>query len=639
MAGKNYEIKTSLAIDGEQKFRQAIEDATRSMKVMDSEMRKAKAAYQAGGDGVDYFNAKSEALSGKVKQQEAIVKALEQAVEESAKTYGEASKQADTYRIKLNQAEATLIKMKKASQDADKEAEELGRDAKKVGQQISDGIGEGAEKAENRTKESFGGIMQQLDDIRQSAAIEAAISIGGAIVDTAQGLSGFVAENAELSTRIAMAQYNIERYGYRWDDVDDLIVRAAAVTGDHDGAMAAMSSIVQYGFDDIGMIRAAVDAIIGGVIFRPGMSMESLAEDILNTINTREASGAYAELVSEVLGAATAEEINAALAAANSQEEAAQIALSYLTENGLQTATQDLFNQNAELMEYNQQALELAEEWRQLSERLRPIYTAAMSFLREMLESAQSVLDWFGGGEGHTSLTEGMARVQEQLNETGTELGSAAMIMRGWEEGFSESHPNYYAALQRRIDNDTGAAGILWAELMAYPQLWGDRVRNTGWGGAIFDAAEEARANGAGAFNTLWAAMRQSGANLFEWLLPSAGAEEMPVGWEEYAANARTQMENELANGQGAHNAGTEMINQFGQGIEEGTAAPIAAVQNMVNQINSLLSGVGGGAYSLGLAGVSGVSLVVDGQELGRAVAGGVSSTLGRRVATRMYAD
>lgn len=585
MAGKNYEIKTSLAIDGEQKFRQAIEDATRSMKVMDSEMRKAKAAYQAGGDGVDYFNAKSEALSGKVKQQEAIVKALEQAVEESAKTYGEASKQADTYRIKLNQAEATLIKMKKASKDADKEAEELGRDAKKVGQQISDGIGEGAETAANETESAFDRIKGKLDEIRNSVAVQTAMQVGGFVVDTIGNAMGFVEENAELSRQIAIARFNIERYGFSWDEVDNLIVQAAAITGDHEGAMAALSSIVQYGFDDIGMMEAAVDAILGGILSRPGLSIESLAEDILNTINTGEASGSYAELVSEVLGVAATDEINAALENAQSREEAAQIALSYLTQGGLQTLTENFENQNAELIRYQTAALEMNQTWNELSQTIRPLVSGLLETIKYWIDTLNSFLE------------------ESQFLED---------IERYTQEGMTPRE----AITRARSDR--------WARRL--PET-AETVQETFQeGGNLWDAFTNVT------FGEAWR-------DMWNWILPSAGAEEMPVGWEEYAANARTQMENELANSEGAHNAGTEMINQFGQGIEEGTAAPIAAVQNMVNQINSLLSGVGGGAYSLGLAGVSGVSLVVDGQELGRAVAGGVSSTLGRRVATRMYAD
>lgn len=586
MAGKNYEIKTSLAIDGEQKFRQAIEDATRSMKVMDSEMRKAKAAYQAGGDGVDYFNAKSEALSGKVKQQEAIVKALEQAVEESAKTYGEASKQADTYRIKLNQAEATLIKMKKASKDADKEAEELGRDAKKVGQQIEDGIGEGAEDAAEKADSAFDRIKDKMDEIRNNTAVQTAMQVGSFVVDTIGNVMGFVEENAELNRQIAIAQFNIERYGFRYDDIDDLVIRAAALTGDREGALAAVTSIVQYGFDDLEMIEAAMDAILGGILTRPGLSMESLAEDILNTINTREASGSYAELVSEVLGLATAEEINTALQGAGTAEEAAQIALSYLTLGDLQTYTDTFFEQEQELMEYQVAAERLARTWASLAEAITPIMTDIVEWLLQRVDNFdRSIRD---------------IQREQQLQEQGMSAVDARVERIVEDYGSVQNAPaNEYADFMQSVAE---------AEEMGF------------WQGN-------------------WHVLRESFRDIWNSIIPSAGAEEMPVGWEEYAANARTQMENELANGEGAHNAGVEMINQFGQGIEEGTAAPIAAVQNMVNQINSLLGGVGGGAYSLGLAGVSGVSLVVDGQELGRAVAGGVSSTLGRRVATRMYAD
>lgn len=645
MAGKNYEIKTTLAIDGEKKFKQALEDAGRSMRVMDSEMKKAEAAYKAGGDGAEYFASKSGILKNEVKQQEAVVQALQQAVKDAATKYGEASKNVDNYKIKLNQAETNLIKLKKASQDADKEAEELGRDAKKVGQQISDGIGEGAEDANKKAKSAFDGIAETMEQLRDNAVFQTAWEVGGFVVDTIGNAMGFVQEQAQTSMQLAIAQYNLERYGYSWDQVDDLVVRAAAITGDHEGAIAAVTSLVQYGFSDIGMLEAAMDAILGGIIFRPGMSLETLAEDILATINTREASGAYAELVTEVLGLATSEEINAAMEAANSQEEAAHIALNYLTRGGLQTATQEIVAQNQDLMRYNQEAQELASAWNDFSQLVMPAVTGIIDLMSDVI---RAVTEWLENQEFIQTLA--------QYNQTGMDPGNA--LYRAVLESAQQANPNYAAAADEALRNGNTVWG---AELRASGAALWDRVRNRagdymyyGTGAWLADVFRGELGFGEGLWqyitriggqNNITDLFRNEGEaaeqrqNFWDWILPSAGAEEMPVGWEEYAANARTQMENELANGEGAHNAGVEMINQFGQGIEEGTAAPIAAVQNMVNQINSLLGGVGSGAYGLGFAGMGGVSLVVDGQELGRAVAGGVSSTLGRRVATRMYAD
>lgn len=594
MAGKIYEIKTTLAMDGEQKFKQAIEDANRSMKVMDSEMRKAKAAYQAGGDGVEYFNAKAEAMSGKVKQQEAIVKALEQAVEESAKAYGEASKQADTYRIKLNQAEATLIKMRKASKDADKEAEELGRDAKKVGQQIKDGIGDGAEEAAKEAESAFDRLKGSLDDIRNNAAMQTAMQVGNFVVDSVSSVMGFIDENAELNRQRAIAEFNLERYGFRYEELEDLVYRATALTGDREGAIAAVTSLAQYGFEDVAMLEAAMNAIMGGVLTRPGLSMETIAEDILNTINTREASGAYAELITEVLGLATAEEINTALQNAQTQQEAAQIAMSFMTMGNLQTYTSEFIEQEQEMVRYQMAAERLATSWADLAETLTP-------FMADFV----------------TWLTDAIDEVNRRFANSAIEAGIAET------QGISRIEAHY----QRIIDQYGSVENAPASEVPYQTQ-----------------ATIEAMEQGMGAFEGRWhmfKGMLQDLGNSWigQLLFPSAGAEEMTEGWAEAANAARLQVETELSSGNEAANAaGVQLITEFGAGIEQGTAAPIESVQNMVNQINSLLGSVNG-AYSLGLAGVGGVSLVVDGQELGRAVAHGVSTTIGNRVATRMYAD
>ncbi|MBQ8617641.1 MAG: hypothetical protein IJ418_09015, partial [Clostridia bacterium] len=130
------EIKTTLAIDGEKAFNKAITEAGRNMRVMASEIKAAAADFDLTGDEMDFLSRKSKSLNSQIDQQEKIIKALEGAVADAAKTYGEASSQADGYRIKLNNAQASMAKLKKELEDSTREMTELGRDAGRVGRQL-----------------------------------------------------------------------------------------------------------------------------------------------------------------------------------------------------------------------------------------------------------------------------------------------------------------------------------------------------------------------------------------------------------------------------------------------------------------------------------------------------------------------
>ena len=71
----NYEIKTTLAVDGEKEFKAAMDAANKSMRVSDSEMKKLEAAYNAGGEIMDYYTGRARVLNREAEQQEAIVEA------------------------------------------------------------------------------------------------------------------------------------------------------------------------------------------------------------------------------------------------------------------------------------------------------------------------------------------------------------------------------------------------------------------------------------------------------------------------------------------------------------------------------------------------------------------------------------
>ena len=122
----NYEIKTTLAVDGEKEFKAAMDDANRSMRVWDADLRAVQAEFKATGDQERYLAEKTDLLSSKVKQQESIVEALNNAVKEASKKYGEAAKETDEYRIKLSNATAKMFDLRRESEQANKELEELG---------------------------------------------------------------------------------------------------------------------------------------------------------------------------------------------------------------------------------------------------------------------------------------------------------------------------------------------------------------------------------------------------------------------------------------------------------------------------------------------------------------------------------
>lgn len=221
------DIRTRLVLDGEREFNQAMQEIEREARILTSEMGKLEAQYGLTGDAQDYYSGKSDLLTRQIEQQEIKVRALEEAVEDAAKKYGDSAKQTDGYRIKLNNAEKALINMRKAQKDneeAMKEYEEATREA-------SDALEDSAQSgdaASGKMKSAFsafsaaasGDIGELIDAINEMSeamgesaeGIDAdALAIDGAMAGVAAAAAAVVATIIKIGEEMSEQRRTIER--------------------------------------------------------------------------------------------------------------------------------------------------------------------------------------------------------------------------------------------------------------------------------------------------------------------------------------------------------------------------------------------------------------------------------------------
>ncbi|HBV85757.1 MAG TPA: hypothetical protein DEF42_03660 [Desulfosporosinus sp.] len=96
------EIRTTLALDGEQKFKQEMQAAARELRLLGSEMRLNTASFGDNADSMEALTSRSAIYERQIAQQRENVAALTRAVEQSAQMYGEADRRTVGYRIQLN---------------------------------------------------------------------------------------------------------------------------------------------------------------------------------------------------------------------------------------------------------------------------------------------------------------------------------------------------------------------------------------------------------------------------------------------------------------------------------------------------------------------------------------------------------
>lgn len=334
------EIKTTIALDGEQKFKQAIAAASREMRVMDSELKAVTAAYENNGDAAAYYAQKQANLKNQISQQKQIITSLEQAVKDATEAYGAGSSEVDGYAIKLNNARTRMSKLEKQLEETDREVEELGRDSIKAGRQLEQGIGEGAEEAERDVKSLIRTMQDDISSIRTSSAVSAITGLWNTATSAFSSVEGFVSGTAELRRQMSFLAQNAQTQGFDFEFIKGQLTEVTTLTGETSASIEAVSNLMAVPGMEAGSLVSAVDLLAGAVASFPDtIKFESLADSLQETLATGEATGQYAELLGR-LGVST-EDFNKALAESETEAGDLNIAMAYLAEAGMS----DVYNQ------------------------------------------------------------------------------------------------------------------------------------------------------------------------------------------------------------------------------------------------------------------------------------------------------
>lgn len=622
------EIKTSISLDGEKEFRDAVNDANRAMRVMNAELKKIGSEFGVTGDKQQFLTQKSNNLRQAIAQQEQIVNALSGAVSDSAQKYGDAARQTDVYRIRLANATAALNRMKQELAATDREAEELGRDSTRVGRQIEDGIGDGAKEAQESLSDMMRQMQEDIGSIKGSAAFTVTTQIAGGIVDVVNNLAGFVESSRDYRRQMAYLEESARNAGMDWEDVQQFVFEITSLTGDMDGAAEAMTNLLRTGLKGPDL-QNAIDLLTGAsILWGDTLKIENLAESLQESIATGEATGAYGELL-ERLGM-DLESYKAAMEGL-SEEERAIGSLTFLSNNGLLQTTEEFKERNSALIEAQRAQLEAQQAWAELAEELEPLST-------KITEKTTAYVK---------ALTSGIATLKLILSDNAEEAASSL--------GMSEDE------LAREWAKKTGNTGLLNDE----ENQWGIFRTDVGdafsniWKGLFGGAsAEEAgRNDGAAYAEGMDAAVRDNlptydemmeayfmgGADALKGWIDSlvlseedrAAADEImrSIGVESgtgFDEGLKTSMNTAIEN---AKISGSNAAMGVGNGIAASSSYAVRQAWDMANGINAALASIGAGynAPVIGRYGPSGNGDVyLDGKKVGETIAPTVNASLGK---------
>ena len=373
------EIKTSISLDGEKAFRQAVNDASRAMRVMNAELKAIGAEFGVTGDKQQFLTQKSNNLRQAIAQQEQIVNALSGAVRESAKEYGDAANQTDGYRIKLANATAALNRMKQELAATDREAEELGRDSTRVGRQIEDGIGDGAREAQESLSDAVRQMKDDISRIEGSVSFTVVSQVGQFVSAAIGDLLSFVDEYRDTRQKRAIALSGIQsEMALTEQEIDRYLLQIVGLTGDSDAAYETLQLLGQSKIDE-SFFETALKYVLGGYVkFGEEARPENIAESLQESASSGELTGAIATMYTRL-----GEDVEAMNAAMENlpPEERVNAILTGLTGHGLAEAYEKFIKDEADLVAEQKAVENLSLKWAELAGELSPIVTDIMNSL------------------------------------------------------------------------------------------------------------------------------------------------------------------------------------------------------------------------------------------------------------------
>ena len=632
------EIKTSIALDGEKEFKQAIADINRNMRVMSADLKATEAEYKATGDAQLYYSKKSQNLREQLALQQDAIDEMRTALQKSKETYQGVGPKVDEWRIKLSNAIAKQNQLKKSLADTDREAEEFGRDSKKVGRQIEDGIGDGAEEANRSVKDLIESLQQDVGSIKGSMAFQVASTVTQGVVNVVQSVGDFVDSNRDYRRAMAQFEQAAKAGGYNKAAMQDMLFSLAAFTGDFDGAREALTLMMQTGLNEDWIKTATEIFSYASLIFNGSLDIQGLAEDFQETEASGEVQGKLDEYLNRVGG--KKDELEKIMSDVDSTEEKAIAALTYMAQEGY-TDTLNQYNERTAAIQNAEKAkLKLEQAEAKLADELEPLMTRfaeweanfvdaaanAVNGLKEFLEGNEN---WIFGEGGTTEkwIDETNKAIEEYQNATGT-TGPIENPITTWfkslfggadAEKAGESDGKTYAnafgtSAADALDADTMEMAL--ENLQAAWTLGGEEEAQKRLEQMGFTAEQKQQ---------LIDEMGKLGLDMSSSLDTS-----MTEGLSGAASNAKIS----------GQNVGTQLAN----GLAFGLSGAYNTAVEYVNAINSLLSGIGGdptfglsaGGYYNGLGGGTSrinvtVPLSINGREVARATLSDINSMQGAR--------
>lgn len=437
-------ISTRLALNGEAEFKRQMSGVNSELKTLRTEMGYTEAAFRGQANTAEALTEKDRILRKEIEQQEEKVRALEQAVTDSAAAFGENDKRTDGYRQSLNRAKTELINLNDALQKTDQyldeakrstngcadSIDEFGREVRDAGDEIDDFDG------------SFGGMISKLGNLKGALA-GGALAIG--LKSTTDAIFQVVEATEEYRKVMGTLEVSSQNAGYTAEQTAETYERLYAVLGDTQTAATATANLQALQIGQEQLMEMTDSAIGAWSKYGDSIPIDSLTEAINETVRVGQVTGTFADALNwgaaqgetygvklreaneaneewnnAVMDAKSAEDFfNLALQECTTQSDRVNLVLQALSEQGLSDAGKQWRELNPDIVASNEATAKLDAAMGRLGETLVPVTTGLKNFaadaLNGIIDKAQGAWNWIKNL--NESLNESAAKKMQTGNE------------------------------------------------------------------------------------------------------------------------------------------------------------------------------------------------------------------------------
>jgi hypothetical protein len=395
------DIRQRIILEGEKEYRQALQNANRNLKTLRSELKAETAELGNNATAQQKNQVKTKNLQKQIQEQEKVVRAYRDALEEVRAKYGDNEDAIARYQQKLNDARATLANMKNSLNDVGRSYETINAGAK-------NGVLEN-----NALAESFGRISDAADSMAKTmesvfgktiSAIRSAISsVWGELMDVAQKSDNWTDLAAYLGATTVEVQ--------KWD-------RAMQDIGGDFSTITGMISKLKYGgkadkvsewfgisaenyTNDLEYVQAVMQAMVDS------------KEEMVN-------AGTWDDAMSDIFGAKKVQEIDSVMSDWNTLLD--RLEHWDVSSGGLGLTEDEISSMN----ELAQKVRDLKGDWKYLKEHWA--VTLAGDLALKLTSNAQGALDAlmeFMDADTQEERDAAIQKFQENIEEAFTALGEA----------------------------------------------------------------------------------------------------------------------------------------------------------------------------------------------------------------------